>query len=203
MKIVFATSNPHKIKEMKQLLESEKNGIELLSLNDIGFKGEIVESGSTFSENAEIKSRAVNSFCGLPTIADDSGICVDALGGSPGIHSARYAGEGRSDRENLDKLLSELECVGDADRTARFECVIAYCTAGNETVFFEGSCEGYIARQRHGENGFGYDPIFIYSPENRSFAQLTPEEKNKFSHRAAAAEQFKNYIVKLSYQKGK
>ena len=189
-KIVFASGNAGKIKEMTYLINKNLNGfeIELLSLKDAGFTDEIIESGATFEENAEIKARAVFNKTGMICFADDSGLCVDYLNGAPGIYSARYGG--------MDKLLEELKNVPDEKRTAHFYCAI-YCVTDKNTSFcVSGKCEGVITREKIGDNGFGYDPIFYYPPENMTFAELSGEEKNKISHRAVAAEQFAKEIVK-------
>ena len=189
-KIVFASGNAGKIKEMTYLINKNLNGfeIELLSLKDAGFTDEIIESGATFEENAEIKARAVFNKTGMICFADDSGLCVDYLNGAPGIYSARYGG--------MDKLLEELKNVPDEKRTTHFYCAI-YCVTDKNTSFcVSGKCEGVITREKIGDNGFGYDPIFYYPPENMTFAELSGEEKNKISHRAVAAEQFAKEIVK-------
>ena len=196
IKIVFASSNAGKIKEMNYLINKNLNGfeVELLGVKDIGFTDEIIENGATFEENAEIKARAVFAQTGMISFGDDSGLCVDYLNGAPGIHSARYSGGGSED--NIKKLLEELKDVPGEKRTAHFYCAI-YCVIDKDTSFcVPGKCGGIITREKIGNNGFGYDPIFYYPPENKTFAQLSEEEKNKFSHRALAVEQFAIEIVK-------
>ena len=190
IKIVFASSNAGKIKEMNYLINKYLNGreIELLGLKDVGFTDEIIEDGKTFEENAEIKARAVFDKTGMICFADDSGLCVDYLNGAPGIYSARYGG--------MDKLLDELQDVPDDKRTAHFYCAICCMISKTESFFVSGKCGGFITREKIGENGFGYDPVFYYPPENKTFAQLSDEEKNKVSHRAVAAEHFAEKIVK-------
>ena len=195
-KIIFASSNAHKIKEMGCLINKNLNGfgIELLSVNDIGFTDEIIENGATFEENAEIKARAVFEKTGMICFGDDSGLCVDYLNGAPGIYSSRYSGGNGED--NIKKLLDELKDVPDAQRTAHFYCAIYCAVSQNESFCVSGKCEGIITREKTGDNGFGYDPVFYYPPANKTFAQLADEEKNKVSHRAVAAEQFAKKIVK-------
>jgi len=195
-KIVFASSNAGKIKEINGLINKNLNGfeIELLGLKDVGFTDEIIESGKTFEENAEIKARAVFDKTGMICFADDSGLCVDYLNGAPGIYSARYgggvAGEGKK------KLLNELKDVPDDKRTAHFYCAICCVIDKNTSFFASGKCGGIITRELIGESGFGYDPVFYYPPEKKTFAQMSGEEKNKISHRALALEQFAKEIVK-------
>lgn len=194
--IVFASNNAHKIKEMNYLINKNLNGfeIEVLSVKDVGFTDEIIEDGATFEENAEIKARAVFEKTGMICFGDDSGLCVDYLNGAPGIYSSRYSGGG-SDC-NINKLLDELKDVPDDKRTAYFYCAI-YCVIDKNTSFcVSGKCDGIITREKIGENGFGYDPVFYYPPEKKTFAQLPEEEKNKFSHRGLATEQFAKKIVK-------
>ena len=201
IKIVFASSNAGKIKEMNYLINKNLNSadinninIELLSLKDGGFTDDIIENGATFEENAEIKARAAFDATGMICFADDSGLCVDYLNGAPGINSARYSGG--SSNDNINKLLGELKDVPDAQRNAHFYCAI-YCVTDKTTSFcVSGKCEGVITREQIGEGGFGYDPVFYYPPLNKTFAQTSDEEKNKVSHRALAAEQFANEIVR-------
>ncbi|MCL1858697.1 MAG: RdgB/HAM1 family non-canonical purine NTP pyrophosphatase [Oscillospiraceae bacterium] len=200
-KIVFASNNANKIKEMNYLINKNlsKFEINLLSVNDVGFTDEIIENGTTFEENAAIKARAVFEKTGMICFGDDSGLCVDYLNGAPGIYSSRYAsvaGKKVSNHEQIEKLLSELKNVPDDKRTAHFYCAI-YCVINKNTSFcVSGKCEGFIMREKTGENGFGYDPVFYYPPEKKTFAQLSETEKNKISHRGVAAEQFAKKIVK-------
>jgi len=195
-KIVFASSNAGKIKVIGYLINKHLGGreIELLGLKDVGFTSEIIENGATFEENAEIKARAVYEKTGLASFGDDSGLCADYLNGAPGIHSARYSGGGSE--ENITKLLGELKGVPDNLRAAHFYCAIFCVVSPTESFCVSGRCDGVIAREKTGGNGFGYDPVFYCPSKNKTFAQLSDEEKNIISHRAAAAKQFALEIVK-------
>ncbi|MBE6375334.1 MAG: RdgB/HAM1 family non-canonical purine NTP pyrophosphatase [Lentisphaeria bacterium] len=177
--IVAATGNQHKLAEYAQLLEGQN--IELKSLNDYPGYTEPEENGTTFKENASIKALAACKYCDVPAFADDSGLEVEALDNRPGIHSSRYAA---TDTERIAKLLKELE--GKENRRARFVCVIAIAANGEVIETFEGEVKGTILSAPRGENGFGYDPIFQPDGFDRSFAELTQEEKNRISHRANA-----------------
>ena len=200
IKMVFASGNAGKIKEMGYLINKCLRGFEteLLGLKDIGFTGEIAEDGSTFEENAKIKAQAVFEKTGMVCFADDSGLCVDFLGGAPGIFTARYG-------ENwpgggMRRLLEELKDVPEIQRSAHFCCAI-HCIADRDTSFcVSGKCGGLIAREKIGEGGFGYDPVFYYPPAKKTFAQLSEEEKNNVSHRADAVRKFaktiENYLEK-------
>ena len=183
---------------MGYLINKHLNGleieIELLGLKDAGFTGEIIENGASFEENAEIKARAVFDKTGMICFADDSGLCADYLGGAPGIYSARYSGI--DDESNIKKLLAELKGAPEDKRTAHFYCAICCIVSQAEKFFTAGKCAGIIAREKAGGNGFGYDPVFYYPPKNKTFAQLSNEDKNIVSHRAIAAEQFAKNIVK-------
>lgn len=199
MDIVLVTRNAHKIYEMNALINSKLDGkkINLLSLKDVGFDEEIEETGTTFEENAKIKAVTAFRKLKMPCIADDSGICVDYLNGAPGVYSARYA---PTDEECIDKLLAALEGVPAEKRGAHYGCAIYFIMEknGEESIIsVNGECHGTILTARAGANGFGYDPIFFYEPESKTFAQLTLEEKNKYSHRAIAVEQFAKKIVEL------
>lgn len=158
---------------------------QLLTLKDIGFCEEIPETGRTFEENALIKARTLASQ-GYIAIGDDSGLCVEALGGAPGIYSARYAGEHGNDEKNNQKLLEELDATGDKARRASFVCVIACAAPDGRAFTVRGECFGYIAKTPAGQGGFGYDPLFHPGNDTRSFAQYTPAEKNAVSHRGRA-----------------
>ena len=177
--IVAATGNQHKLAEYAQLLADQN--IEVKSLNDFPAYVEPEENGSSFKENAEIKAVAACKYCDVPAFADDSGLEVEALDGRPGIHSSRYAA---TDAERIAKLLKEME--GKENRRARFVCVIAIAANGEIIETFEGEVTGTILESPRGENGFGYDPIFQPDGFDRSFAELTQEEKNRISHRANA-----------------
>ncbi|MGM9919610.1 MAG: XTP/dITP diphosphatase [Bhargavaea sp.] len=182
--VIIATKNRGKAKDFEALLSPY--GIKVLTLYDVAPELEIEETGTTFRENAALKAETVAEKLGKMVIADDSGLAVDALGGKPGVYSARYSGEGATDERNIEKLLAELSGVPDEERTARFVCVLAVAAPGTETRFFEGACEGRILRTPAGENGFGYDPVFYVPMEERTMAQLTPEEKAVVSHRGEA-----------------
>ena len=207
MKVVLASRNKKKIRELETLLSTlTAQSVEVLSLDDIGYTNEIVEDGASFAENALIKA-AVPASLGYIGIADDSGLTVDALGGAPGIYSARYSGEGASDLTNNEKLLSEMESIPDDKRGGAFVSAIAcVLPAGMEadipdgvrtvtreglTAFtIAGSCRGTILRKARGESGFGYDPLFYVPAKSRTFAELSAEEKNEISHRGIAMRAF-------------
>ncbi len=193
-KILLATSNRGKIKEITHILEGLD--LELVTLDDYPGLQLPPEYGSTFRENALIKARAASAKAGVAALADDSGLEVDSLGGRPGIYSARYAGDGASDRDNWLKLLKELEGVPVEKRGARFRCVLALVWTGGAEEFFEGSLEGVIASEPKGTNGFGYDPVFFIPGTGKTAAELTPNEKNSLSHRAKALEKLKNSLEK-------
>lgn len=192
-RIIIASRNKGKINEFKKLFEKE--GVTVISLDDLDMTiPEIEETGATFHENAKIKAETVASIVNEPVIADDSGLVVDALNGRPGVYSARYAGEPTDDVKNYEKVLDELEAVEEKNRTARFVAVLALSRPGEETLFFEGTCEGKIAYEPKGEHGFGYDPIFIPDGYDVTMAQLTEDEKNKISHRFHALERLKEWL---------
>lgn len=176
-KLVMATNNENKLREAREILAPL--GIEVISQRQAGADCEPEENGATFAENAMIKARAVYDTVKLPVFADDSGLCVDALGGRPGVHSARYAPKG----EECAKLLEEMKDVPENERTAAFKCTIAYI-GENTAETMTGECSGRIGYEERGENGFGYDPVFLYG--ERTLAEMTADEKNKISHRAAA-----------------
>ena len=188
MKLVLASDNKHKLREFRALFESF--GAELISKAESGYTDEVEETGETFAENARIKAEAVMRATGLAAIADDSGLCVDALGGAPGVHSARYTGnheDSDTDRNNL--LLANL---GDRrDRTARFVCALCCAFPNGDVLTAEGTCEGSILFAPAGEGGFGYDPVFQPDGYDRSMAELGMDVKNRISHRAKALAQFK------------
>lgn len=182
-KVILATKNLGKVKEMASLLKDMD--IQVLSLKDIEDAPEVIEDGNTFLENAHKKACAISRVTGLIAISDDSGLEVDALGGAPGIYSARYAGEGASDEENYLKLLDELKDVAVGKRTARFRCVLVVCDPTGRWISAEGACEGRIGLSPRGEHGFGYDPVFLL-PDDLTMAEIPPEKKNQLSHRAHA-----------------
>ena len=196
MKIVAATNNKPKVKELTALFQGSDT--ELVTLREIGFTDEIIEDGSTFLENARIKAMAVHKATGLASIADDSGLCVDALGGEPGIYSARYAsedGENSDDKRNNEKLLRNLDPVPENERTARFVSALCFIDADGTEVSAVGKCEGIITREERGEGGFGYDPLFFFPSFGKTFGELTDEEKNSVSHRANAVKLLKEKLT--------
>lgn len=180
--LVLATRNKGKIAEFKTLFSGFP--IEMKSLNDFGPIPEVVEDGKTFEDNAYKKAHFTAKVLGFPALADDSGLVVEALRGQPGVFSARYAGEGAGDEANILKLLKAMEGV--SDRRAAFECVIAIAVPRGPALIYGGRCEGEIARDRTGKNGFGYDPVFFYQPLAKTFAEMSQEEKNLVSHRGKA-----------------
>ena len=181
--IVIATRNPGKVREFGSLLSSSR--MILLGLKDIGLDWEFDETGSSFSENARLKALAYSQHTDYPVLADDSGLEVFALGGRPGIYSARYAGHGATDAERIQKLLGELSGQ-EGDRSARFVCALALARRGELLIEAEGECRGEIAHSPSGTNGFGYDPVFFFPELGRTYAELSAEEKNRVSHRAQA-----------------
>ena len=200
IKLVLASRNKKKIKELETLLGHLTSKVQVLSLDDIGYADEIVEDGETFADNSRIKAN-VPAKLGYIGIADDSGLTVDALDGAPGVYSARYSGEGATDEKNNAKLLSEMADVPDEKRTAQFRTVVT-CAFPDGTDFqVEGVCEGRILYAPDGEGGFGYDPLFYFEPFGKTFAALTSEEKNSVSHRGKAMREFvakfKEYIENL------
>jgi len=192
MKVVLATSNRSKAAEIGRMLEG--TGVEILSLASFPGVNLPPETGATMKENALIKARAASRATGLPALADDSGLEVDFLDGAPGVFSARYAGEGATDEDNWRKLLSELEGVPVEKRTARFRCALALVGLDAKELVFEGVLEGVITDGPRGENGFGYDPVFFIPEEGRTSAELSPDEKNRVSHRARALDGLKSYL---------
>jgi XTP/dITP diphosphohydrolase len=188
-KIFLASGNSHKIEELKQMIEPL--GIELKSTLNVSNAHEVVEDQPDLKGNALKKARYWFNETGIPSLADDTGLEVDALNGAPGVYSARYAGENVTYEENVDKLLREME--GKSYRKARFRTVIAFVEGGNEYVF-EGVCEGEIIREQKGEKGFGYDPVFQPEGYDQTFAELSAEEKNRISHRGLAFQKFLTYL---------
>jgi XTP/dITP diphosphohydrolase len=187
--VVLASSNAGKLREFAELLAD--SGLQLKRQSEFGIEPP-AETGHTFLENALIKARNAAARTGLPTIADDSGIEVDALGGAPGVYSARFAGEGASDEENLSKLLAALEGLPEARRGARYRCVIVYVARADDPdpLIGEGCWEGHIIGERRGSNGFGYDPSFVAQGDTRTVAEMPQPEKNLKSHRAQAMRAF-------------
>jgi XTP/dITP diphosphohydrolase len=184
-RIVLASNNPGKVREFNQLLSDTELEVVPQSVFSVP---EIEETGLTFVENAILKARNAAQHTGLPAIADDSGLEVDALGGAPGIYSARYAGAGASDLDNLEKLLTSLQGVDDDRRSARFQCLMVYMRHAQDPTprIFQGTWEGRILREPRGGGGFGYDPVFLVPEMNRASAELPPDVKNRLSHRGQA-----------------
>ena len=195
MKIIIATHNRKKLTELKRILAPL--GIEAVIDANVGITlPDVEETGSTFEENAFLKADSGCKVSGLACIADDSGLCVDALGGAPGVYSARYSGIHGDDESNIDKLLTELTDVPDEERTARFVCAVCCVFPNGRKITVRGECEGTILRERHGNSGFGYDPVFRCGDKN--FGELSPDEKDGLSHRGKAlrklAEELKNLL---------
>ncbi|HPR50922.1 MAG TPA: RdgB/HAM1 family non-canonical purine NTP pyrophosphatase [Deltaproteobacteria bacterium] len=195
MNILAATTNPGKIREITEILAGL--GVAILTPKETNVVLDVEEDGSSFAENAAIKARAWCAASGLPALADDSGLCVDALGGRPGVRSARFAGQGASDEDNYLLLLESMS--GEKDRRARFVCAVALAFPGGDIVFAEGSYEGRILEEPVGEGGFGYDPVFFDPASGKSFAQLTPQEKNERSHRKKALVELKRKLLQSGY----
>ncbi len=193
MQIVLATKNMGKVKELEELLSDM--GVDIQSLKEYPEMPDVVEDGVTFAENAIKKAKAVCKYTGLVALADDSGLEVDALNGQPGVYSARFAGEDKSDLDNNLKLLALLKDVPKEQRTARFKCVIAIVTPEGKIHTAEGTCEGLIGYDMIGDKGFGYDPLFYLPEYYKSFGQLELSLKNKISHRGRALEKAKEALV--------
>lgn len=192
-RIVLASNNQNKVREFNQILKD--HAFEILPLSK--FSGEeVAETGLSFVENAIIKARHATKVSGLPAFADDSGLEVDALKGAPGIYSARFAGPGATDKQNLTKLLLDMKDVPMLDRSARFQCVIVYMEHENDPVplIFHGTWDGHILLNEQGSNGFGYDPVFGVAEKQCSAAELAASEKNQLSHRGKALRQMVNYM---------
>ena len=196
MKLVLASKNKKKLAELNDILSHL--GIEVCSEAEAGVDVEVEETGTTFEENSLLKARAVMEASGMPAIADDSGLCVDALNGAPGVYSARYGGEGLDDTGRYKLLLENMR--GQMPRTARFVSVITCCFPNGDVISARGECPGTIAFAPMGEGGFGYDPVFFYPPLAKTFGQLTAEEKSAISHRGNA---LKDFSAKLATYLGK
>ncbi|HBX62819.1 RdgB/HAM1 family non-canonical purine NTP pyrophosphatase [Empedobacter sp.] len=191
MELIFATHNNNKVKEVTKMLPSY---LSMKSLTDINFFDEIEETGTTFEENAQLKAKTIFDKTGKNIFADDSGLVIEALDGAPGVYSARYAGTGK-DEDNIAKALKELE--GKTNRKAYFISIFCLILDGKE-YFFKGRVNGTIATEIMGDNGFGYDPIFIPDGFSKSFAQMSPEEKNAISHRGKAVEKLNDFLTNLN-----
>ena len=194
MKIVAATHNENKLREMQQLLGDAD--VHILTTSQLGLGViEVEETGSTFEENAAQKAEAICRATGLPALADDSGLAVDALGGAPGVHSARYAGQDGDSRANNAKLLQALQGIPDQERTARFVTVMTLVTPEGRRLVTRGECPGSILMEARGEGGFGYDPLFVPQGRQLTFAQMSAAEKNSISHRSLALVQLKEALA--------
>ncbi len=199
MEIVLASRNQKKIAEMEALLGAYIPGLQILSLDDIGFVGDIEEDGETFEDNALIKARTAARASGrrYAAVADDSGLAVDALGGEPGVYSARYAGGHGDDAANNALLIRNLADIPESERTARFVCTIALCLPDGRELIVRGETVGLIIDEARGAGGFGYDPYFYYPPLQKTFSELSPEEKNAISHRGKAVEKLAQAMKNL------
>jgi XTP/dITP diphosphohydrolase len=200
VKTILASRNQGKLREFRALLEG--SGLELLPLSERPEIGELKEEGETFLENARSKAWTVTRLTGLPALADDSGLAVEALSGRPGVYSARYAGEGADDQDNFLKLLKELEPVPAEDRQAAFICCLVLALPDGRELAAEGRLEGLISLEPRGERGFGYDPVFYLPDRRATVAEIGAEEKNKISHRARAAAKLKEELNHLGLARG-
>ena len=193
MTLVIATGNPGKTAEIRDMLQNFP--VNIKNLADFGPIPPVEEDGDTFDDNAYKKASFVAKVLGLPALADDSGLVVDALGGAPGVYSARYAGENATDEQRYTKLLTEMK--GKTNRKAAFKCVISIAVPPGPALTYEASCEGLIAEQPVGEGGFGYDPVFYYPPLKKTFGQLTRQEKSRLSHRGKALQELMEEFDKV------
>ena len=190
--LILASNNAHKVEEIKSILDDYK----ILTLKDIGYYEDIIEDGTTFEENALIKARTIAKYSGKAAIADDSGLSVALLDGRPGVYSARYSKE-QSDEKNIEKVLEELN--GEKSK-AKFVSVIALVRPDGSEITFRGECHGEIIFEKRGSNGFGYDPIFYVPSLEKTFAELTSEQKNSISHRKESLEKFSKYLKEENYE---
>ncbi|HEX9912705.1 MAG TPA: XTP/dITP diphosphatase [candidate division Zixibacteria bacterium] len=195
MRIILATRNQHKIKEIENILADYQ--IEILTLKDFPDLPEVEEIGETLEENAVLKAKSIFNATGIPALADDSGLEVDALDGAPGVMSARFAGPGCSYEDNNLKLLGLLKGIPEERRGASFRCVVALTLSSDDIRVVEGRVRGFITHKEIGENGFGYDPVFFYPELDKTFAELKPEEKNRISHRGIAFRKAKELIKRI------
>ncbi|MBQ1241863.1 MAG: RdgB/HAM1 family non-canonical purine NTP pyrophosphatase [Oscillospiraceae bacterium] len=196
MKLVMATQNAKKVEEMRHVLGAL--GVEVISQGELGVKVDVEETGETFTDNARLKAEAVMKATGMPAIADDSGICVDALGGAPGVYSARYGGDGLDDKARYMLLLKALS--GQTNRAAHFHSSIVCVFPNGDELVAEGDCHGTIAFAPMGDDGFGYNPIFFVPEKRKTFAQMPLEERSSISHRGKALREFK--VMLEDYLKG-
>lgn len=188
--VILASNNKNKLAEFKEKLK--KFDINVVSQKEAGFDIDVEETGTTFTENAKIKAEAIYDLCKKPVISDDSGLEIDFLDGAPGVYSHRFAGPDATDKDRINKVLNLMENVPDDSRTARFKCSICYIDSNGEKHVFEGCCEGKIAKEELGNNNFGYDPIFLCG--DKTFAQMTSEEKSEISHRGLAMKKFIEFM---------
>ena len=200
MKLVLATRNEGKAREIGEILQ-DQNGIELLSLRSYPDAPDVVEDGNTYEENAIKKASTLAKYTGHITIADDSGLEVDALDGAPCVHSARYAGEDASDQDRILKLLDALQNIPDDQRSGRFTCTVAIASPLAQVRVVQGVCEGRIIRTPRGESGFGYDPVFVPVGYDNTFAELGDEVKNRISHRAKALDKARKLLSEMTLKK--
>ena len=201
IKLVTATRNPSKLREMQRLLKGLD--LEILSLENFEGLSEVEETGKTFEENAQLKALSYTEQTGLPCVADDSGLEVEALDGAPGVYSSRYAGPGADGQALCTKLLDELGDVPDSRRQAQFRCVVALGVGGRVILATEGRARGRIIREMKGSGGFGYDPVFLPDGYDKTFAEMQPEEKDSISHRSKALSQLRWKLEKLLNQPGR
>ncbi len=192
MKIIAATRNKNKLREFGEILKD----FEIISQEEAGIDIDVEETGTTFEENSRLKAEAIFKATGIAAIADDSGLCVDALGGEPGVYSARYGGEGLDDEGRVELLLKNMKDVPDEKRTARFVCVITMVNSDG-IITARGECEGVINHAPKGENGFGYDPVFYMKEYEKTTAEMSPDEKNAVSHRGKALKIFEEKVKGL------
>ena len=200
MKLVLATRNKGKVREIGEILK-DQHGIELLSLRNYPNAPDVVEDGKTYEENAIKKASALAEYTGQLTISDDSGLEVDALDGAPGVHSARYAGENASDQDRILKLLEALQNIPDSRRSGRFTCAVAIAEPFAQVRVVRGICEGQIIRTPRGASGFGYDPIFVPLGYAETFAELGDEIKNQISHRAKALKSARKMLSEMIFSR--
>ena len=195
--LLLATHNNDKTTEIREVLQHLK--LKIISANDLPQPIEIIEDRETLAGNAEKKAKILAAKSGLPTLADDTGLMVDALNGEPGVYSSRFAGENASYADNVNKLLQQMQGIPENLRTARFKCVMALCY-NNKVEFLEGVCEGIITNQQIGEQGFGYDPVFYVPKLGKTFAEMTLDEKNEISHRGIALAKVKTRLQQLLHE---
>jgi XTP/dITP diphosphohydrolase len=200
--LVLATTNPHKLMELTRILAAEHVNVDLVGLGEFPRAPEVAETGATFAENALLKAKAVAAFTGLASVADDSGLCCDAMNGMPGVLSARWSGRHGSDAENLSLLLGQLSDVPDERRGAHFSCVAALVLPSGQQALSEGILRGRLIREPRGTNGFGYDPVFVPEGDRRTTAEMSAEEKDAISHRGRAFRGLATAIAALVSARG-